>query len=347
MTFFANDAFDGHEFVHGFHDRETGLRGFIAVHSRALGPAFGGCRMWAYDTEAEALRDVLRLSRGMSFKNALAGLPFGGGKAVILGDGRTDKSPALFEAFGRAVDDLGGTYITAEDVGTGVGDMKAVARATRHVSGIGGPGSAGGDPSPMTAWGVCLGIREAVRAALARREISGLRVAVQGAGHVGYRLCRYLHEAGARLVVADVNRDNVARAAHDFGAEAGDPDSILFEDADVVAPCALGAVLDAAAIARLNAPVVAGAANNQLATPRDGELLHQRGILYAPDYVINAGGMIAVAAEYQGNFSSDLVRRRIAGIADRLAGIFERSKSENRPTDVIADAMARELIAGA
>jgi len=270
MSIFDNPAFDGHEFVHAFFDEASGLRGLIAVHSRALGPAFGGCRMWNYDTEADALTDVLRLSQGMSFKNALADLPFGGGKAVILGDSRTDKSPALFEAYGRVVEGLGGAYITAEDVGIDVADMKAAARATRYVSGVGGTEAIGGDPSPKTAFGVYLGIREAVRAALSKSDIKGLRVAVQGVGHVGYQLCRYLHKAGARLVVADVNEENVARAVAELEAETSTPEAILFEDADVLAPCALGAVINADSVPALNVPVVAGAANNQLATAEDG-----------------------------------------------------------------------------
>jgi len=348
MTVFSNPAFDDHEAVHAFHDRKSGLKGFIAIHSRALGPAFGGCRMWVYDSDAAALTDALRLSKGMSYKNAIADLPFGGGKAVIIANPKTDKSEALFEAFGRVVDGLGGAYLTAEDVGINVEDMKQVARATSYVSGIGGAGgSSGGDPSPKTAWGVFLGITEAVKAGLGKDSVKGLRVAVQGVGHVGMHVCRYLHEAGARLAVADIDADNIARAAKDFDADVVAPEEIVFQEADVLAPCALGGVLNAKTIPDLNVPVVAGAANNQLASVDDGTALHTRGIVYAPDYVINAGGIVAVSAEYLGNFSEQQVRRRIGRIGERLSDIFARSRDEDTATNLIADQMAREIIAGA
>ena len=334
--------------MHAFCDEASGLKGFIAVHSTALGPGFGGCRMWPYDTEAEALNDALRLSRGMSYKNALAGLSYGGGKAVIIADSRTDKTEALFEAFGRAVDGVGGRYITAEDVGIKVEDMRTVSRTTRYVSGIGGEGGfAGGDPSPNTAYGVFLGLRAAVRHKLGRDDLNGLRVAVQGVGNVGYNLCKHLHNNGAELVVADVYAPNVERVCAEFGATAVDPDAILFETVDVLAPCALGGVINAETISDIQAKVVAGAANNQLGTDADGETLRRRGILYAPDYVVNSAGIITVAAEYEGCAKEADVMRKIERIYDRTLAIFERADKEQRPTSEVADQMAREIIAAA
>ena len=348
MTLFANPDFDDHEGVHAFFDRATGLKGLIAVHSTALGPSFGGCRMWPYDTEAQAMSDALRLSRGMSYKNALAGLAYGGGKAVIIGDSKSDKSRALFEAYGRAVDALGGRYITAEDVGIKVEDMKAAASQTAYVSGIGGKGSSvGGDPSPNTAYGVFLGLKAAVRYKLGRDDLTGLRVAVQGVGNVGFNLCRHLHEAGAKLLVADVYKPNVERVRDAFGAEVADPAGILFADVDVLAPCALGGVINAEIISDLQAPIVAGAANNQLGTEADGVTLRSRGILYAPDYVVNSAGIITVAAEYDGDVSEDEVTAKIEKIYERTLAIFERADAEDRPTSEIADQMAREIIAAA
>jgi leucine dehydrogenase len=347
-TIFSNADFDNHEGVHAFFDAPSGLKGFVAVHSTALGPAFGGCRMWPYKTEAEALRDALRLSQGMSYKNALAGIPYGGGKAVIIGDPRRDKSDAMFEAYGRVIDGLGGQYLTAEDVGINVEDMQIVGRRTRYVSGIAKEGRmAGGDPSPITAFGVFQGLRAAVHSALGRDTLEGLRVAVQGIGNVGYNLCKHLHEAGATLKVADVYQPNLDRAQADFDAEVIAPDAILFQDVDVLAPCALGAVLNEATIPRITAVVVAGAANNQLALESDGERLMARGILYAPDYVINSGGIIAVASEYEGGRPESDIRAQAERIYERTLAIFERANAEGKPPGDIADDMAREVIAGA
>ena len=348
MTIFSEADFDAHGSVHAFFDPETGLKCFIAIHSTALGPAWGGCRMWPYASESEAIRDVLRLSRGMSYKNAMAGLAYGGGKAVIIGDPRHDKSPALFEAFGRAVDTLGGRYITAEDVGTSVEDMLAVARATAHVGGIpkplGAQGYHGGDPSPKTAYGVFEGMRAAVEVGLGRHSLSGLTVAVQGVGNVGYHLCRHLHKAGARLIVADLNKENVARAERDFGAKAVPPGEILSAEADVLAPCALGGILNAKTIPGIKAKVVSGAANNQLATEADGERLHRRGILYAPDYVVNAGGIISVAAEREHDLDSAEVMERIGRIYDRTLDLLSIAHKSGRPPHEVADELAREII---
>jgi leucine dehydrogenase len=345
MNIFDMREFDGHELVLFGNDEATGLKAVIAVHSTVLGPAAGGCRMWPYESNDAAVTDALRLSRGMSFKNAMAGLPFGGGKSVIIGDSRTRKSPELFEAFGRMLDSLGGRYITAEDVGTTTTDMEAVARRTRYVTGLHRrPGEFGGDPSPKTALGVYLGIKAAAKFRLGRSDLAGLTVAVQGVGGVGYHLCRLLAADGAKLRVADVRTAAVQRVCDETGAEAVSTDTVLFEDVDVVAPCALGAVLDPQSITRLRTKVIAGAANNQLASDRDGLVLHLAGVLYAPDYVINAGGIISAAREYLGGGTDAQVTAEIGGIPARLLEIFERARRENRPTNAVADQLARERI---
>jgi leucine dehydrogenase len=345
MDIFGMRDFDDHELVVFGRDAKTGLRAIAAVHSTTLGPAAGGCRMWPYPSTNEALTDVLRLSRGMSYKNALAGVPFGGGKAVIIGDSQSGKTPELLEAYGRFVESLGGRYVTAEDVGTTIADMELVARGTRHVSGLRRHnGGAGGDPGPKTALGVFLGIQAAVRFRLGRSDLEGLSVAVQGVGGVGYHLCRLLAAEGARLRVADVRYSAAKRVHDELGAVAVPPECILSEDVDVLSPCALGAVLNSRTIPQLRARVVAGAANNQLAEERDGLALQLAGITYAPDYVINAGGIISVAREYLGNTTEAQVIAEIHGIPARLAEIFERSRREKQPTSAIADAVARERI---
>ncbi len=344
MEVFDMREFDGHELVLFGHDAPTGLRAIIAIHSTVLGPAAGGCRMWPYATTTEAVADVLRLSRGMSYKNAMAGLPFGGGKAVIIGDARTAKTPELFAAFGRMVDSLRGRYVTAEDVGTTTADMAHVARVTKYVSGLGrSPGEAGGDPAPKTALGAFLGIKAAVKFRLGRAELAGLTVAVQGAGGVGYHLCGMLAAAGARLKVADVLPRAVERVCDEFKATPVPAVQVLEEQADVLAPCALGAILNTRSMARLRVPVIAGAANNQLAMGQDGEALRAAGILYAPDYVINAGGIISVAREYYGGTEAQVIED-LQGIPARLTEIFERARRENRTTNAVADQMARERL---
>jgi leucine dehydrogenase len=345
MEIFDMREFDGHELVVFGHDASTGLRAIIAVHSTALGPAAGGCRMWPYATAAAAVADVLRLSRGMSYKNALAGLSFGGGKAVIIGESRKAKTPELFAAFGRFVDCLGGRYITAEDVGTTMADMANVARATRYVSGLGAaPGQAGGDPGPKTALGVFLGIKAAVKFRLQRTDLKGVTVAVQGVGGVGYHLCALLAAEGAQLSVADVRPAALQKVCDEFKARAVPVDEVLAQDVDVLSPCALGAVLNAQSIPRLRARIVAGAANNQLAQGQDGAALQSAAILYAPDYVINAGGIISVSHEYRGGGTEAQVIADIHGIPARLTEIFERARRENRTTNAVADQMARERL---
>ena len=355
MDLFQVRDFDAHEQVVFGCDAASGLRAIIAIHSTTLGPAAGGCRMWPYATSSAAAVDALRLSRGMSFKNAMAELPFGGGKAVIIGDPR-EKTRQRMEAFGRLVDSLGGRYITAEDVGTTTTDMGQIAAVTRFVSGLArdterapevGTVAIGGDPGPKTALGVFLGLKAAVRFRLGRATLDGLRVAVQGLGGVGYPLCRLLAREGALLWVADPRPGVAQRVCAELGANEVPVESILSQDVEVLAPCALGAVFDSHSIPTVRARVVAGAANNQLAREEDGEALLRAGILYAPDYVINAGGIISVAHEYRGGTTAAQVKTEIERIPVRLTEIFERARRENRPTSSIADDMARERLAGA
>jgi leucine dehydrogenase len=346
MEIFDMREFDAHEHVVFGHDASTGLRAIIAIHSTALGPAAGGCRMWPYASTSEAVADVLRLSRGMSYKNAMAELPLGGGKAVIMGDSLKSKTPALFEAFGRLVDSLAGRYITAEDVGTTLSDMAHVARATRYVAGLGAaPGAAGGDPGPKTALGVYLGIKAAVKFRLGRTGLEGVKVAIQGLGGVGRHLCRLLAADGAELFVADVQPAAGQWACEHFKAHRVPVGEVLALDVDVLSPCALGGALDAQSIPRLRARIVAGAANNQLAQDQDGTALQAAGVLYAPDYVINAGGIISVSREYHGGASEAQVIADIQAIPVRLTEIFERARRENRTTNAVADQMARERLA--
>jgi leucine dehydrogenase len=346
MSVFQQDDFDGHEQVAFFKDDETGLRAIIAVHNTNLGPALGGVRMWPYPSDSEAVRDVLRLSRGMTYKSALAGLPFGGGKSVIIGDPHRDKSDALMRAMGRCVEKLAGRYIAAEDSGTNVDDLQQMATQTEHVAGVVNKNTTGGDvrtgdPSPATARGVFVGLEAAVRHKLGRDDLEGVKVAVQGVGNVGLRLVNYLREAGARCWVADLHAERVERVADETGAIPAAAHDIVGLDVDVFAPCALGAVLNSDSIPRLQASVVAGAANNQLQDSTHGATLLREGILYAPDYVINAGGVIDVAFERTG-YDLERVVAKVEGIASSLREIFERSDHEQRPTSEVADDVARE-----
>lgn len=346
--FFSQPDFDNHETVVAFCDPKARLKGFIAVHSTTLGPGFGGCRMWPYADEASAIRDALRLSRGMSYKNAMADLKYGGGKAVIMADPRSDKTPELFHAFGRVVERLGGSYMTAEDVGITVDDMRLVAEVTEHVGGIPKEdGYRGGDPSPLTAHGVFAGIKATMLEAFGSDDLQGRVVAVQGVGHVGYNLCRLLHEAGAQLKVSDISQSNLSKAKDEFGAEVVEPDGFFTMEADVIAPCALGGVLNKKSIPAIRAKVIAGAANNQLATDADGDRLQDRGILYAPDYVINAGGIISVTAERDEAATRESVLSQIDEIGARLTKIYAHSKASGRPPHEVADELAREVIRSA
>jgi leucine dehydrogenase len=337
--------FDAHEEVLFVTDEKCGLKAIIALHSTHLGPAAGGARFWHYAQDEEALVDALRLSRGMSYKNAMAGLPLGGGKSVILADANRTKTSDMLHAFGKAVDHLGGRYVTAEDVGINVADMIEVARSTKYVAGLpNSAGDVGGDPGPHTALGVFLGIKAAVKRALGKDTLSGLHIAVQGAGSVATGVALHACAEGAKLSIADVDRAKAQKLADATNGTVVSPDEILGLEADVVSPNALGAILTEQSIAALKTPVVAGAANNQLATPGDGERLHGRGILYAPDYVINAGGIINVCTEYVGDGDASLVRQRIEGIPARLEQIWAESASSGRNPAAVADAMAQQLI---
>jgi len=346
MSVFQAIDYDDHERVLFCRDKVAGLSAIIAIHSTQLGPSAGGCRSWHYETDETALTDALRLSRGMSYKNAMAGLGMGGGKAVImLAEGQSVSEPML-EAFGRFVDTLDGAYITAEDAGMSEAAMEIVARQTRYVTGL--PSSAdnaGGNPSPVTAFGVFHGIVAAAEFASGHRTLEGLSVAVQGVGNVGFHLCKLLSEAGARLVVADIDANRVQRCVSEFGATAVGLDEILYQDVDILAPCAFGGVLNHESIPKIKAGIIAGGANNQLQTDADGQTVMDRGILYAPDYVINGGGIISCTCEYYQGVSSEHVYRKAAEIGPRLNGIFELSKVQDKPTNIIADQMASELIA--
>jgi len=337
--------FDAHEELHFIDDEKCGLKAIIAVHSTHLGPAAGGARFWHYAKDAEALTDALRLSRGMSYKNAMAGLPLGGGKSVILANSERTKTPDLLHAFGKAVDHLGGRYVTAEDVGINVADMIEVARSTKFVAGLpNSAGDVGGDPGPHTSLGVFLGIKAAVKRALGKDTLDGLHIAVQGAGSVATGVALHACAEGAKLTIADVDQAKAQKLADATNGKVVSTDEILTVEADVVSPNALGAILTAESIAALKTPIVAGGANNQLATPDDGQRVHQRGILYAPDYVINAGGIINVCTEYLGDGDASLVRQRIEGIPIRLEQIWAESAETGRDPAAVADAMAQRLI---
>ena len=345
MAVFSLSDFADHEQVVFVSDDKSGLKAIIAVHNSNLGPALGGCRMWPYASEEEAVRDVLRLSRGMTYKSAMANLKLGGGKSVIIGNPRTHKTPELLAAFARALEQLNGRYIAAEDSGTSVADMKYMTQFTQHVAGIhdkpSDAGTRSGDPSPATAYGTFIGIQAAVKERLGRDSLDGLRVAVQGVGNVGFDLARQLKEAGAQLWVTDIHREPLVQAGKELGATVVAPDEIFGLDVDVFAPCALGAILNDSTIPQLKATIVAGAANNQLAEARHGLALMKRGILYAPDYVINAGGIIDVYHERIG-FDRSALLKHIEGIHDNLMEVFERAREEERPTGEVADAIAEE-----
>ncbi len=344
MPIFNHPEFDAHEEVAFCFDEASRLKAVIAIHSTARGPAVGGCRMWPYADEAEALTDALRLARGMTYKSALAELPYGGGKAVIIADPHTDKTEALFLAMGRFVDSLGGRYITAEDVGVSVEDVEIMERVTKHVAGTCAGGA--GDPSPSTAYGVLMGIKAAVAHKLGRNSLDGVRVAIQGLGHVGYHLCRFLAEAGAKLTVTDIDRAAVERAEQEFHARVVKPDDIYGVAGEVFSPCAMGAVINDRTIAQLKTPIVAGSANNQLAEARHGNELARHGILYAPDYVINAGGIINISHEGAA-YDKTAAINHVARIHDILREIFSRADANGVSTSEAADDIAEERIKSA
>lgn len=329
-----------HETVLIGRDPDSGYHGIIAIHSTALGPAAGGARFWNYSSEDEALTDALRLSHGMTYKNALAGLPLGGGKSVIIGNNKTPNREPLFRAHGRFVDALKGRYITAEDVGTSPADMEIVRAETPYVAGL--PGGSG-DPSPFTARGVFRAIQASSKFLWATDELSGVTVALQGCGHVGYNLARLLHDAGAKLIVTDVDADNASRVVKEFRAEIIHPDEIFGATANVFAPCALGGVLNDRTIPMLKVQIVAGAANNQLLEERHGTMLRDRNILYAPDYVANAGGVLNGATELFG-WKPDDALRKIDEIYDTTLRIFESAQAQGITTNKAADRLAEDRL---
>ncbi len=333
----------GHEQLVLSSDPSCGYRGIIAIHSTTLGPALGGTRFWSYASDEEAIIDALRLARGMTYKNAVAGLNLGGGKSVIIGDNRTQNREMLFRAHGRFVEGLGGRYITAEDVGTSTNDMEFVHMETDYVTGLAGKS---GDPSPVTAHGVFRTVQASAKFHWGSDDLSGRTVAVQGAGHVGYYLAKELHEAGAKLVVTDIDAERVKRVVDDFGARAVKTDEIYGVEADIFSPCALGGIINDKTIPQLKVEIVAGAANNQLLEERHGDELDERGILYAPDYVANAGGVINVYSELA-NWDASRAFRKADDIYDTALGVFGISRSEGIPTYEAADRLAERRLRAA
>lgn len=325
------------------HDEASGLKAIIAIHDTTLGPALGGCRMWTYAKEDDAILDALRLARGMTYKAAVAGLNLGGGKTVVMGNPKTDKSEALFRSLGRYIQSLGGRYITAEDVGTNVHDMDTIHQETDYVTGISQAYGSSGNPSPMTAYGVFRGMLATAKAAFGNDDLAGKRIAIQGLGSVGMQLARHIREVGGELIVADINDDSVRTAVSELGATAVSVKDIFDVECDIFAPCALGAVINDETIDRLHCRAIAGSANNQLADDTHGDLLHKRGIAYAPDYVINAGGLINVADELEG-YNADRARAKVTNIYRIIDDIFTMSSTENIPSYLAADRLAQQRI---
>ncbi|UNK43825.1 leucine dehydrogenase [Luteimonas sp. S4-F44] len=333
----------GHEQIVFCHNKDVGLKAIIAIHNTVLGPALGGTRMWPYESEQDALNDVLRLSRGMTYKNAVAGLNIGGGKAVIIGDPATDKSEGLFRAFGQFVESLGGRYITAEDVGIDVNDMEFVYRETQYVTGVHQVHGGSGDPSPFTAYGTLQGLLASLNRKFGNEEVGNYSYAVQGLGHVGLEFVKLLKERGAKIFVTDINKERVERAVTEYGAEAVGLDEIYDVDADVYSPCALGGTVNEKTLPRLKAKIICGAANNQLANNAIGDEVEQRGILYAPDYAVNAGGVMNVSLEIDG-YNRERAMRMMRTIYHNLTRIFEISERDGIPTYRAADRLAEERI---
>ncbi len=337
----------GYTKVVHFEEEASGLSAIISVHDATLGPGLGGCRCRAYGSFEDALEDVKRLSKGMSYKNALGGIPFGGGKSVIIANPKTDKTPELMQAYGRAVAAMDGLYIGAQDSGITVEDLREARKSTPNIVGFPNEKGEGGDPSPYTAYGVWQGIKAAVKKQFGSDNLKDKRISILGLGSVGMGLAQHLHEEGAIIIAADINEKALDEAKNRFNAEIIAPEDAIAADADVFAPCALGGSINKTSIGRLKAKIVAGAANNQLLTPDMGEALHQRGILYAPDFVINAGGVISVAREWAGQWDGDELRGTLTHIGDTLSNIFDRSEKEDRPTADIANQLAEEIIAKA
>lgn len=332
----------GHEQLVFCYDKASGLKAIVGIHNTTLGPALGGTRMWQYEKEEDAITDVLRLSRGMTYKNSAMGLNIGGGKAVIWGNAKTDKSEEAFRAFGKFVNSLGGRYITAEDVNTTVEDMTYVLMETDFVV---GRGDVSGDPSPVTAFGVYRGIKAAAKWAFDSESLKNKTVAVQGLGKVGYHVCEHLHDEGAKLIVTDINPEGIARVVREFNATAVAPADIYSVDCDIFSPNALGATINDETIPQLKCKVVAGGANNQLKESRHGEVLKEMGILYAPDFVINGGGVINVAEEFAASgYNRDRAYARVATIFDKLMKVFTIAHEQNISTARAAEVMAEERI---
>ena len=340
MDIFADIKSLGHEQLVLCHDSSCGYLGIIAVHDTTLGPALGGTRYWQYASTDEAITDALRLARGMTYKAAVAGLNLGGGKSVIVGDNKRADREALFRAHGRFVETLGGRYITAEDIGTSPADMEYVKLETNHVAGLMG---LSGDPSPVTAYGVYMGMKAAARVRWGTDELAGKTVAVQGAGKVAYYLCRHLHAEGVSIIVTDIDGAKVRRCVDEFGAKAVAPDAIYDQKSDIYAPCALGATINDDTLKRLKVAVIAGGANNQLAEPRHGDALEAKGMLYAPDYVINGGGVINVYGELH-RWPEERSRKKAGEIYDTILRIFEIARRDGIPSYLAADRLAEERI---
>lgn len=344
MNLFETVGELGHEQVNFFHHRDSGLRCVIAIHNTVLGPALGGLRMWPYANEQDAVRDVLRHSADMTYKAAIAGLNLGGGKGVLIGNPETDKSEALLRSLGRFIDSLGGRYITAEDVGTNSDDMELIRLETRHVVGASQENGGSGDPSPFTALGAMHGIRACLQFKYGHADLHRASFAVQGAGQVGYHLVKLLRGAGAKVFVTDINEDRVEQVVSEYGAEAVPMSQIYDVDANVFSPCAFGAVINEDTLPRLRCEIVAGGANNQLESPELGTELDRRGILYAPDYAINAGGLINSAAELDG-YNAERATRRVARIYDVITRILQLAERSNLPTWQAARRLAEERLA--
>jgi len=345
MKIFEEISKYGHEQVVLCHEQATGLRAVIAIHNTICGPALGGCRMWPFESEEEAIADAMRLSRAMTYKNAAAGLNLGGGKAVIIGDPNKDKSEALFRALGRFIQSLGGRYIAAEDVGTSVQDMEYIKMETDFVSGLPEQFGGSGDPSPFTALGTYEGIRASVKYRLQKDNLNGIRVAVQGLGHVGYYLCELLHEAGAVLVVTDIFEDKIDKIINEFGARAVKGDDIYSVDAEVFAPCALGAIVNDDSIARMKFKIIAGGANNQLLDEKiHDKKLKENNILYAPDYLINAGGVTNVFFEVINEYNRDRATKKVKNIYNILMEVYQIADHENITTVEAAARLAENRL---
>ena len=340
MDIFADIKELGHEQLVLCHDPSCGYLGIVAIHDTTLGPALGGTRYWQYASTDEAITDALRLARGMTYKAAVAGLNLGGGKSVIIGDNKRMDREALFRAHGRFIESLGGRYITAEDIGTSPADMEYVKLETNHVAGLMG---LSGDPSPVTAYGVYMGMKAAARVRWGSDELAGKTVAVQGAGKVAYYLARHLHAEGVSMIVSDIDGAKVKRCVEEFGAKAIAPDAIYDQKADIYAPCALGATINDDTLKRLKVAIIAGGANNQLAEPRHGDALEARGMLYAPDYVINGGGVINVYGELH-RWPEERSRKKAGEIYDTILRIFEIARRDGIPSYLAADRLAEERI---